>query len=295
MSARLRCGVVGLGNMGRGIAANMESAEMLAAVWDTDAERRRSCRVSDGVGDGIAAVAGCDIILLAVPGSAEIADLFDAGLLDGACGTVLVDLTTSHPSATRTLAARAAAAGARYLDAGMTGGAAGAQSGRLTLMMGGDESALAQARPALDRIAARIFHLGPSGAGHSMKLVHNMVCHTIFLATVEGCRAAERAGIPLDRAVEVLNAGNARSFVSERRFVDSIVSGQFDGRSHTANLAKDLAMAKALFAELDQPSAYVGLTASLLAEALSHGLGAEDFTRLYLNYDAVVQALTREP
>jgi 3-hydroxyisobutyrate dehydrogenase len=167
----------------------------------------------------------------------------------------------------------------------MTGGAAAATAGSLTLMIGGGAAALDRARPVLDAIAARLFHVGPSGAGHTMKLVHNMICHTIFLATAEGCRAAERAGIPLARAVEVLNAGNARSFVSERRFPDHVISGTFDGRSHVGNLAKDLAMAAALFHGLGQPSAYVTLTSDLLTDAMRLGLGAEDFTRLYLEYD----------
>lgn len=281
-----RCGVIGLGNMGCGIAANLDAARLLHAVWDTNASAHARF---PGAQSGIAAAAGCEIVLLAVPGSAQIAALFEAGLLDGPDGRVMIDLTTSDPGATKRLADRAAVAGVEYLDAGMSGGAAGAATGRLTLMIGGAPTALARVRPVLDLIATQIFHLGPSGAGHTMKLIHNMICHTIFLATSEGCRAAERAGIPLNRAVEVLNAGNARSFVSERRFPDHIVSGGFDGRSEAGNLAKDLAMARTLFDDLEQPSAYVGLTADLLAQAGQEGLLDHDFTRLYPAYDALVQ------
>jgi 3-hydroxyisobutyrate dehydrogenase len=286
---RHRCGVVGLGNMGRGIASNLDRAGLLAAVWDINADALKSSGLSECVSYGLEAVASCEIILLVVPGSPQIADLFDAGLLSGPADRVFVDLTTSDPKATRALASRAAQADAAYLDAGMTGGAAGAAAGTLTLMMGGDESALLRARPILDRIAARIFHLGGSGTGHAMKLVHNMICHTIFLATAEGCRAAERAGIPLARAVEVLNAGNARSFVSERRFPDHIVSGKFDGRSHVGNLLKDLTMAAEFFSELSQPAAYVTLTSELLAIAGHLGMISDDFTRLYENYDRLVE------
>lgn len=290
MTSLPRCGVVGLGNMGRGIAANLQAAGMLAAVWDRDTAAMDGF---DGVARGIAQVAGCEVILLVVPGSAQIADLFAAGLLDGPAGRVLVDLTTSDPAATKGLTDRAGAAGVALLDAGMSGGAAGAQSGKLTLMIGGEAAPLAQARPALEHIAAQIFHVGPPGAGHTMKLIHNMICHTIFLATAEGCRAAARAGIPLARAVEVLNAGNARSFVSERRYPDHVIPGSFDGRSVTGNLAKDLAMAVALFADLGQPSAYVTLTADLLAQAGHLGLTDQDFTRLYPAYDQLVLGVGR--
>ena len=286
-----RCGVVGLGSMGRGIARNLDRAGLLAAVWDLDSRATSACQLSDVVAHGLQKVAECDVILLVVPGSPQIDDLFDAGLLTGPAERVLVDLTTSDPKATRRLAARAAAlAGAAYLDAGMTGGAAGAAAGNLTLMVGGDEAAVERARPVLDRIATRIFHLGSSGTGHAMKLVHNMICHTIFLATAEGCRAAERAGIPLARAVEVINAGNARSFVSERRFPDHVISETFDGRSHVGNLAKDLAMAADFFSELGQPAAYVTLTSELLATARRFGLTSEDFTRLYPEYDRLAEA-----
>lgn len=282
------CGVVGLGNMGRGIAENLDKAGLLTAVWDAHPPTLSACPIGDGVARRGEAVGECAVILVVVPGSREIADLFDDGLLEGPPGRILVDLTTSAPEDTQRLAARAEAAGVSYLDAGMTGGAAGATSCKLTLMVGGEEAVLAHARPVLERIAARIVHLGPCGAGHAMKLVHNMVCHTIFLATAEGCRAAERAGVPLERAVEVLNAGNARSFVSEQRFPDHIVSGSFDGRSHVGNLAKDLAMAVDFFAGVGQPAPYTGLSAELLDTARRLGMAEEDFTRLYPEYDRLI-------
>ena len=323
--------------MGGGIAENLRAAGFLHAVWDA---RDAACARFPAVPWGLEKVADCDIILLAVPGSAQIGALFDAGLLelgfpdtglpdmglpdtglpdtgppdtdlpdtgppdtdlpdtdppdtgptDRDAGRVLVDLTTSDPGATARLAARAAQAGAAYLDAGMSGGAAGAAAGQLTLMIGGAPEVLARIRPVLDRIAAQILHVGPSGAGHTMKLVHNMICHTIFLATTEGCRAAARAGIPLESAIAAINAGNARSFVSERRFPDHIISGEFDGRSVAGNLAKDLSLASALFDDLKQPSAYVHLTAGLLAQVGEQGLLEQDFTRLFPAYDALVRS-----
>jgi 3-hydroxyisobutyrate dehydrogenase len=201
-----------------------------------------------------------------------------------------VDLTTSHPSATKRLAELAAAHGRAYLDAGMTGGAQAADAGKLTLMVGAEEGPLASVRSILDLIATRIFHLGGIGAGHTMKLVHNMICHTIFLATSEGCRLAERAGIALPDAVAVLNAGNARSFISEARFPNHILSGTYDGRSAIATLAKDLAMAADLERELHMPAAYGPLTAKLLSRALAEGKGGEDFTTLYTMIEHLMEA-----
>lgn len=285
--------VIGLGQMGRGIARNFHSAGLLRAAWDSDEAARQT--IAEDTGAGILPPAEIsttsEIILFAVPGSAEIESCLagPGGLLAAECpGQVLIDLTTSHPAATKRLAALAAARGRDYVDAGMSGGATGADEGRLTLMVGADERALARARPALEAIAARIFHVGPVGAGHTMKLVHNMICHTIFLATAEGCRLAERAGLDLAAVVEVLNAGNARSYISESRFPRHILSGSWDGRSTVANLEKDLRMAADFAAECRMPGAYGPLTARLLSDAVAAGLAERDFTTLYLELDRLL-------
>jgi 3-hydroxyisobutyrate dehydrogenase len=286
--------VVGLGQMGQGIAANLDRAGLLGGVWD----RSEAAIAAAPLGPKVrvappAALGAFPVVLFVVPGSREIGDVLhaDDGLLAVPNdGQILVDLTTSNPAATQRLAEEAAAAGRLYLDCGMSGGAMGADAGTLTLMVGGPPQALARCKPVFDCIAARVFPVGPTGAGHTMKLVHNLVCHAIFFATVEGCRLGERAGLDLAALVEVLNAGNARSFISEVRFPKHIISGTFDGRSTVSNLAKDLGMADALAAELGQPSVYGSLTASLLQRALGEGLADCDFTLLYKHFDRLVEA-----
>src|SRR5207237_5551374 len=101
---------------------------------------------------------------------------------------------------------------------------------------------------------------------------------------------AERAGIPVETAIKVFNAGNARSYISEQRFPNHILSGKFDGRSTVANLAKDLAMADAFASEVGEANAYTALTAEILGKALDKGLGTEDFTRLYGVYEELVNS-----
>ncbi len=276
--------VIGLGQMGRGIARNLDSAGRLAAAWDCNPEAAERAGLSPAVAlCEPAALGGAKAVLLVVPGSAEIrAVLGDGGLLRAPhAGQVVVDLTTSDPKATREIAAQAKAAGRAYLDCGMTGGARAADAGTITLMVGGDGAVLEASRPILLAFAGKVFHVGDSGAGHAMKLVHNMICHTIFLVTSEGCRLAERLGIPLETAIAVINAGNARSFVSEQRFPNHIIPGTFDGRSRTANLAKDLAMAAELTRQEGPAGPYSALAALLLERAMQQGLGEEDFTRLY--------------
>ena len=286
--------VVGLGQMGRGIAANLAKAGLLVAAWDIDpgARERVAAATAAPMLPPVEIAHRAEIVLLAVPASPQIKTLLDGpdGLLATPHpGQTLVDLTTSHPGETRRLAAVALAAGRHYLDCGMSGGASGAEAGRLTLMAGGEAEALARCEPAFGAIATRVFHVGSVGSGHTMKLVHNMVCHTNFLVLAEGCRLAERAGLDLTAAIDVINAGNARSYISEARFPNHILSGAFDGRSTVANLAKDLAMARDLAAELGQAALYGPLTVELLAEAVAGGRANDDFTTLYPAFDRLLE------
>jgi len=288
-------GIIGLGQMGRGIAANLDRADLLGAAFDTNPEAFGGCRLSDDISQLVPSEIGstCDVVLFVVPASPQIESCLSGpdGLLSQPNdGQVLVDLTTSYPADTLRLSHMAEEAGRAYVDCGMTGGAAGADAGTLTLMAGGEKQAVERVRPVLEKIASRIFHVGPSGAGHSLKLVHNMVLHTVYLATCEGCRIAERAGIDLATAIEVFNAGNARSFVTEVRFPKHILSGTFDGRSTVSNLAKDLGMAARFAQEMDAPALYGPLTASLLRKAVEEGMGGEDFTLLYRRIEELLEA-----
>jgi 3-hydroxyisobutyrate dehydrogenase len=195
---------------------------------------------------------------------------------------ILWDFTTSDPVYTKKLALRAADAGVPYMDAGMTGGGAkGADEGTMTLMIGGDTNVLDKSRPVLNACAGELIHLGPSGAGHTMKVVHNLITHTNFLACSEAGRLAEAAGIELADMIKVFNAGNARSFISERRFPDHILSETWDGRSRIFNLRKDVGMAVALSKELGSPMRIGHQTLAWIQAAMDAGMEDDDFTRLY--------------
>lgn len=290
-SAVSRAAVIGLGQMGRGIARRIEGAGVLVGVWDPSEAAIDAAELGSDVRR--MSVAGLapfvDILLFVVPATSDIREAIAVAPLRP--GQIVVDLTTSDPAESRALAASLDGIGVSYLDAAMTGGAAGADAGELTLMVGGEAEVLARARPVLDRIATSVFHLGPVGAGHAMKLVHNMILHTMFLANCEGLRLAERAGIDPVTAVQVLNAGNARSFVSSVRFPRDILSGTMLARSRVGNLAKDLGLAVAWAKELSAPTPFGSLTHSVLEQALASGMESTDFAHLYPQYDALIANL----
>jgi 3-hydroxyisobutyrate dehydrogenase len=283
--------VIGLGNMGRGIARNLDRAGRLAAAWDVAEVARTNAQLSSDVALVPPSQFGrLGFILFVVPGSAQIEEMLPGILARPHDGETLIDLTTSEPPKTKANAAKVRATGREYVDCGMSGGAMGADSGKMALMVGGADGAVAACGPIFDVIAGTVTHVGPSGAGHTIKLLHNMVCHTNFMVVAEAGRLAERAGIPLETAIKVFNAGNARSYISERRFPNHILSGKFDGRSTVSNLAKDLAMADK-FASAIGANVYTSMTARILAEAMEKGMSAQDFTRLYNVYEELTAPL----
>lgn len=275
-------GVIGLGNMGRGIAKNIAKANHTLLVWDAIEEARDRFVKTAQIAEPAEMAAEADIVIFVVPGSKEIESMLSTMLESAKPGLILWDFTTSDPAYTKRLAGQANKASVTYMDAGMTGGGAkGADEGTMTLMIGGPENEFVRSRPVLESCAGELIYLGESGAGHTMKVVHNLITHTNFLACSEAGRLAEAAGIELADMIKVFNAGNARSFISERRFPDHILSGTWDGRSRIFNLHKDISMAVALSNELDSPMRLGNQTLAWLQAAVDAGMEEEDFTRLY--------------
>ena len=274
-------GVIGLGNMGRGIAKNIANAHTLL-VWDEIEDARSPFAATARVAEPAQMAAEADIIIFVVPGSQQIESILSDILAHAKAGLILWDFTTSDPTYTKRLAIQANDASVAYMDAGMTGGGAkGADEGTMTLMIGGPEDVFKRSKPVLSSCAGELIYLGPSGAGHTMKVVHNLITHTNFLACSEAGRLAEAAGIELSDMIKVFNAGNARSFISERRFPDHILSETWDGRSRIFNLHKDVGMAVELSKEVGSPMRIGHQTYAWIQAAIDSGMQDEDFTRLY--------------
>jgi len=297
-ASALAVGVVGLGQMGGGIARNLDKAGLLVGAYDVVPTTFAAQDFSERVANMTPAEIGrdCDIVLFVVPASPQIREVLSGqgGLLSAKRhGQILCDLTTSNPPDTLELVKLAGEAGRTYLDCGMSGGASGADQGTLTLFIGGDETALDTARPALEPFTGKLLYLGPPGAGHAMKLVHNMILHTTFLATVEGCRILEDAGLDLAAVIEALNSGNARSYTTEIRFPRHILSGTWDGRSYVSNLAKDLGMAVKYARAAGRPAVYGTLTSTILDRAIEEGHARDDFSLIYKYFDTLIESFDK--
>jgi len=275
-------GVIGLGNMGSGIAKNIAKGGHTLLVWDAIEEVRKNFTDIARIVKPSSMAAEADTIIFVVPGSEQIEELLGDMLVAPKPGLILWDFTTSDPTYTKRLALKANEVDVAYMDAGMTGGGAkGADEGTMTLMIGGPEDIFNRSAPVLNSCAGELIYLGPSGAGHTMKVVHNLITHTNFLACSEAGRLAEAAGIELADMIKVFNAGNARSFISERRFPDHILSETWDGRSRIFNLHKDVSMAVALSKDVGSPMRIGHQTLAWIQAAVDAGMEQDDFTRMY--------------
>ncbi|MEW6335570.1 MAG: NAD(P)-dependent oxidoreductase, partial [Thermodesulfobacteriota bacterium] len=238
----------------------------------------------------------CALIFFVVPSSVEIAACLKGkeGVLQHARrGLILCDLTTSDPVETRKNARRAEKAGVRYIDCGMSGGPAGILAGKLTLMSGGDANVLKRARPYFAPFVENVFHLGPLGSGHAMKLIHNMVLHTIFLATCEGARMTERMGMKVSDMIDVFNVSTAYSYASRHRFPNNILNGSWNGQARIYNPLKDVGIAVRLGRECGADVGFGEKTLAFLEKAVSRGMIEQDYTLLYRDYEEILGTLPK--
>ena len=284
--------VVGIGQMGLGIAKNIQNAGYLNSIFAINESVLSKFNKSENliINDAKKGLKSSNVLIFVVPSTTQIRDfLFGSNWIDNINeNTIVIDLTTSNPDATKKLSNELSVRKINYIDCGMTGGAQGAENATLTLMMGGDKGIIDSVTPVLDTFTNRLIHVGNIGSGHALKLIHNMVTHTIFLATVEGVIGAKKLGIDPKTVIDVFNSGNARSYISQSRFPNHILSEKWDARSRVSNLHKDLSMVTDLLNDNQIGCPYGELTTTILQNAISCGLADMDFSLLYKEYEKLI-------
>ncbi len=284
--------IVGIGQMGLGIAKNIQNAGYLNSIFEINTSILDELDNTENlvINDAEMGLKSSNILIFVVPSTTQIREfLFGSNWIDNIEeNTIMVDLTTSNPDETKRLSKELNDRNISYIDCGMTGGAQGAEKGTLTLMMGGDGSVIKSATPALETFTNRLVHVGKVGSGHALKLIHNMVTHTIFLSTVEGVIGAKKLGIDPKTVIDVFNSGNARSFISESRFPNHILSEKWDARSRVSNLHKDLSMVTKLLNDNQIGCPYSELTTNILQNAVSNGMADIDFSLIYKEYEKLI-------
>jgi len=278
-----RLGIIGLGNIGGPVAANLVEDGHEVTVYDVDAARIATL-VARGAkrAAGIAAVATASEITFASLPTPEIVESAVAEWLNGAAGSSLfVDLSTNAPAAARRLGERLAAHECGFVEAPLTGGAPGAQARQLLFMVGGDDDAVARCRPLLEKLGRAVFHVGPLGAGNTAKLVNSLMAFSATLVSLEGLAVANKAGVPVRTMIDVIRSAGTGNI-----FTDRMVEGINErGRAVSFALrlaAKDAGLLIDLGREMDIPTPLAAQVAQTLVAALGAGLGERDFTDLVM-------------
>jgi 3-hydroxyisobutyrate dehydrogenase len=282
----MRIGFVGLGAMGLPMTGHL-----IAAGHDvTVASRSRGpidAALALGAHDGGTprrVADASEVVLLCVPNSPDVVDVVD-DMLDGlGDGMTVVDCSTIDPDVERAQHARVAATGARYLEAPLSGGTAGAQKGVLTLMVGGDALTLADTAPALDPFAGLIVHVGGPGMGQVVKLCNNLIYAAQMTAVSEATALAVTSGVDMDKLFEVLTHATGDCVAVRTRLPvtgvvpESPASNGWRPGFMTDLMAKDLDLALSYGDRTGVPMATTATARQMLAAASAAGYGREDFS-----------------
>ena len=278
-----RVAFIGTGRMGAAMVRRISDAGFSVTVYNrtrAKAEALASAKVS--VADTAReAAAAADVVLLSLADDEAVqaayggSDGLIAGLTDGA---VVADTSTVSPATPRSLEGEVRAAGAVLLDTPVSGSVPTVEQGGLTIMAGGDASALDRIRPVFEPIAARIVHLGGLGAGATMKLAVNSIVHALNVALAEALVLAERSGIDREAAYDVI-AGSAAGapYVHYKR--SAFLDPEGTPVAFALELvAKDLDLAAALAADSSAPGTQLAANREIVGAAISAGYGSADIS-----------------
>ncbi len=264
-------GFVGLGKMGAPMATRLAEAGYQVQGYDVSEDAARSWAERSGVASPAATLAasaaGAAAIILMLPDSAVVRRVLAALLPGIAPGTVIVDMSSSEPLVTRELAAEAGRHGATLVDAPVSGGVAGAVSGRLTIMAGGAPGDVQRVRGLLDVLGARVVHVGGVGAGHAVKALNNLLSATHLLATSEAMAAAAEFGLDVPTVLGAINTSSGRSGSTENKWPNFIVPRTFDSGFSLRLMLKDMRIALGLAEAAGTPARLSAAATGLWADA----------------------------
>ena len=249
-------GFIGLGLMGRPMAANLLKAGFPVTVWN-----RTRARAQDLTQQGAEvaatpreAAAAADVLISMVSDPLALEEvLWAGGALEGLRrGSTYIDSSTVAPTLARRIAAVCSDRGAEFLDAPVTGGTWGAEKGELVFMVGGNAETLKRMEPVLSAMGKRWFHLGPHGAGQTVKLAMNMILALEVDALAEALALVTGAGLPGKRLIEVLQSSMARATVLDVK-APMMLEGNYAPSFPLRLMHKDLGLALDLANQLGVP------------------------------------------
>ena len=271
----MKIAFLGLGAIGRPMAARIADADLPLTVWNRTTARadefasRHGARRARSPAD---AARDADVVITCLSNSPDVASLLDGseGLLGAmSAGSTLVDCTSGEPATSRAIAARLAERNVDFLDAPVSGGVAGAEKGALTIMVGGEATVLERVRPVLMTVGQKIVHCGDIGAGHTVKAMNQALLAIHIWAAGEALVTLTKEGVRAAIALEVINASSGRSNSSQNLFPERVLTRAFPRTFRLALIEKDIGIAAAVARQNSIPAPLMQLAADLFK--IAHG------------------------
>jgi 2-hydroxy-3-oxopropionate reductase len=275
---------IGLGIMGSPMAVHLANAGHQVAGYNRTPEKAAPLvdaggRAAESIAD---AVRDADVVCVMVPDSPDVSDVLAGagGVFENAKpGTLVIDFSSIRPDVTAQLAEQAAAKRMRLVDAPVSGGEAGAKSAALSIMVGGEAADFEAAKPFLDAVGKTVVHVGPSGAGQTVKAANQLIVAANIEALAEAVVFLEAYGVDTTAALEVLGGGLAGSKVLDQK-KQNMLDRSFDPGFRIALHHKDLGIVTAAAREAGVVVPVGGLVAQLMASSLANGDGGLDHSGL---------------
>lgn len=272
--------LIGAGAMGGAIGARLVETGTPLKVFDLDTAKVDVLVAKGAVAAASAAEAasGAKAVILSLnaPRIVRAAVFGAGGVAEGAGeGTLIIDMSSIDPEATRQLAADAAEKGLRWVDSPLSGGIPKAAIGQLTLMQGGAEADVKEAQQVLSGVASNQTHMGPAGAGQTTKLINQVLCGLGFLAVAEATALAEAAGVEVTRIPQALKGGRADSAILQE-YMPRFAARDYRRTGRIDNMVKDLNGAQDLARLTHTAMPLTAICAEVHRMLTAAGLGGED-------------------
>jgi 3-hydroxyisobutyrate dehydrogenase len=289
----MRVGFIGIGNMGTPMAANILKAGHQLIVYDKEPTKSAQFATAHGCAraQAFADLAAVDFMITMLPTGQIVRDVYlseqGSGLAPHLTGTTIaIDMSSSEPNGTRELGAALARGGIVLLDAPVSGAVPRAQTGTLTIMIGGDDAAaIERSRPLLSAMGNRLFETGGLGSGHAMKALNNFVAAAGYTAAAEALLIGRRFGLDPTRMLEIMNVSTARNFNTEVVMKEHVVDRKFATGFTLGLLAKDVKIAADLAAEVKVDAPLAQLVKDRWALARDRLGAARDNSEAILGWD----------
>ena len=280
---------IGLGIMGSPMACHLAQAGHTVVGCDRSPERTTALAEAGGTAaDSIEqAVKGADVVAIMVPDSPDVQTVLlgDNGVFAHAqTGTLVIDFSSIRPDVTAELARLGAQRGLRIIDAPVSGGEPGAKNASLSIMVGASDDDFAAAKPVLDIVGKTIVHVGPNGAGQTVKAANQLIVAGNIELLAEAITFLQAYGVDIDAAVKVLGGGLAGSAVLDQK-APKMLQRNFDPGFRIELHHKDLGIVTAAAREAGVITPLGAVVAQLMASAVANGDGALDHSGLLLGVE----------